>query len=107
MKDVGELLRERAEKAEAAGKADKAAKLRLKADKADGKVPAEFAEHYRVDVTENIATAGSGMTKGMKYRWALTDTDTDRPVKVGYALTVKDGYRRGDHYRYKLWQKQG
>ncbi len=44
-------------------------------------------ERFQIDVVENIATAGFGLTSKAKYRYHVTDTATGVPQKTDYALT--------------------
>lgn len=49
---------------------------------------------YTYEVTENIATAGLGTTKSLKYRWTIKRDGVI--LKVGYAFTAAsaDGMAR-------------
>ncbi|WP_406527406.1 hypothetical protein [Streptomyces sp. I8-5] len=54
----------------------------------------EHPPPYTFEVTENIATAGMGTTRGLKYR-CLTSDGNGAPVKVDYAFTYKQAYAMG------------
>jgi hypothetical protein len=122
----------RAEIYESRGKHDKAAKFQAKAAKAranttvedlsskssdtrlstlptaapgDEETLEDFAKRFKVEATENIATAGFGTTAGLKYRWTVTDNETERPIKVGYSVSIRDAYRQGDAYIAKQYKK--
>ncbi|MEU2907921.1 hypothetical protein ABZ771_34395 [Streptomyces globisporus] len=86
----------------AAKKAERKAEFQRRRAKALGRIsPDELAEipvtreRFSIEVTENIATGDMGVTKGLKYRWTVTDTATGVPQRTGYAFTHAGGHREG------------
>jgi hypothetical protein len=60
----------------------------------------QHPEHgnYAINIGENIATAGFGTTRNLKYRWSVLVKETGEPLKTGYAFTYRDAWLAGDRW---------
>ncbi|MFD5695327.1 hypothetical protein [Streptomyces rubiginosohelvolus] len=93
----------------AAKRAERKLDYQRRKAKALGRIPPEelaaipvTRERFSIEVTENIGTADMGTTKGLKYRWTVTDTATGVPQRTAYAFTYAGGHREATMFVAKL-----
>lgn len=93
----------------AAKRAERRAEYQRRKAEALGRIPPEelaaipvTRERFAIAVTENIATGDMGTTKGLKYRWTVTDTATGVPQRTAYAFTYAGGHREAGMFVAKL-----
>lgn len=59
-------------------------------------------DRFTVAITENISLSGARLSSGFKYRYTVTDRETDVIQKVGYGFTIMDSQAMARGYVAKL-----
>jgi hypothetical protein len=103
-KESRELKKQRREQLKKLPFRERIAAARRLSEGFDAELPDEpvTRERFRVDVQENIDTAGFRTTRYEKYRYTVTDTITGRIQTTGYQFSQRMAQSLGNAYVAKI-----